>query len=334
MKSSSISERFIWILLALVFVALLTGSLAPGQKNDQADVMFQAALHKQLVDGDLEGAIEQYKTILAKYGSDRAVAAKAWVELGQCYEKLGKEEARKAYERVLRDYADQSEAAAKARTRLAALSGNGASRSSEMVTRRLWTGSDVDVQGSVSPDGRYLSYVDWTTGDLAIRDLVTGKVRHLTNKTESSGNAFFSAISPDGKEVAYEWYKDGSADLRLVGLDSSPPRILFSDKEVGALPTDWSPDGKYVLSILIRVNPFRCQIALISVADGSVRVLKTFDRLYPGKMRFSPDGLYIAYDYPPQQESDNRDIFLLAADGNREVPLIEHPAEDELLGWT
>ena len=291
---------------------------------------------KERAAGDLPAAIGLLKRIVQDHADNRALAAKALVELGQCYEKLGKEEARKAYERVLRDYGDQIEAAATARTRLATLSRNGASRSSEMATRRVWAGPDVDVLDcSVSPDGRYLSYVDWTTGDLAIRDLVTGNARHLTNNTESGGNAFFSAISPDGKNVAYEWYTGSfAADLRLVGLDGSAPRVLFSNKEVGALPTDWSPDGKYVLSILVRINPFRCQIALISVADGSVRVLKTFDRMYPGKMRFSPDGRYIAYDYPPHEESDNRDIFLLAADGSREIPLIEHPAEDELLGWT
>src|SRR5215472_11705867 len=277
MKSSSISERFIWILLALVFVALLTGSLAPGQKNDQADVMFQAALHKQLVDGDLEGAIEQYKTILAKYGNDRSVAAKAWVEMGQCYEKLGKEEARKAYERVLREYADQNEAAAKARTRLAAISGNGASRSSEMVTRRLWTGpAHGYVVGSVSPDGRYLSDVDWTTGDLALRDLVTGKTRRLTNSGRFLDEPSFSVISPDGKEVAYNnWIsKNGPPDLRVVRLDGSAPRVLY--KGVLAVPTDWSPDGKYILTLLYK-EAGTFQIAVISVADGSVRVLKTLE---------------------------------------------------------
>jgi Tol biopolymer transport system component len=62
--------------------------------------------------------------------------------------------------------------------------------------------------------------------------------------------------------------------------------------------------------------------------------LKKFEWSHPGKMKFSPDGHYIAYDYPPQQESDNRDIFLLAVDGSGEIPLVEHPAEDELLGWT
>ena len=36
--------------------------------------------------------------------------------------------------------------------------------------------------GSVSPDGRYLSFTDSTTGDLAVHDLETGENRRLTNK--------------------------------------------------------------------------------------------------------------------------------------------------------
>jgi len=323
--------------LAVTIVAwLLAAPFAIAQKDEQAEVLMQAAHQKQLVEGQLEEAIQLYRRIVQEHAGSRAVAAKALLEMGLCYEKLGNTEARKAYERLLRDYGDQNEAVVQARARLAVLSGNVGSRSSEMVTRRVWAGPDVDAQGSVSPDGRYLSYVDSTTGDLALRDLVTGKMRHLTNNTESSESTFFSAISPDGKQVAYNWFKDDSSELRLVGLDGSAPRILFSNKEAGGtLPMDWSPDGKYVLSTVIKTgNQFQSQIALISVADGSVRVLKTFDWSVPGKTRFSPDGRYIAYDYPPRQESDNRDIFLLAADGSREIPVVEHPAEDELLGWT
>jgi Tol biopolymer transport system component len=321
-----------WCLVVAILLGLTASPLTKAQKDDQAEVLMQAAHQKQLVEGQLDEAIQLYKRIVQEHSGNHAVAAKALLEMGQCYEKLGNTEARKAYEHVLRDYADQNEAAAQARARLAAISGKVASGRSEMVVRRVWAGPDVDVmEGSVSPDGRYLSYVDWTTGDLALRDLATGKIRHLTNATESGGNAFFSAISPDGKQVAYEWYKDGSADLRLVGVDGSSPRIL----EGGAIPTDWSPDGKYVLGVVLRIGTqFPSQITLTSVADGSVRVLKKFEWSHPGKMKFSPDGRYIAYDYPPRQDSDNRDIFLLAADGSREIPLVEHPAEDELLGWT
>jgi Tol biopolymer transport system component len=330
------TARTAWFPAAALLAGLLMASFAIAQKkDDQAEVLMQAAHQKQLVEGQLEEAIQLYKRIVQEHSGNRAVAAQALLQMGQCYEKLGNTAARRAYERLVRDYGDQNEAAAQARARLAILSGIVASSGSEMVTRRVWAGPDVGVQGSISPDGRYLSYVDGTTGDLALRDLVTGKMRHLTNKAESGGDAFFSAISPDGKEVAYSWSNDESSDLRLVGLDGSVPRILFSNKEAGgALPMDWSPDGKYVLSTVLKMgNQFQSQIALISVADGSVRVLKTFDWSVPGKTRFSPDGRYIAYDYPPQQGSDNRDIFLLAADGSHEIPLVEHPAEDELLGW-
>jgi len=73
-------------------------------------------------------------------------------------------------------------------------------------------------------------------------------------------------------------------------------------------------------------------IVLVSVSDGSVRVLKTVDR-WPGNMRFSPDGRYIVYDFPQKGDSPDRDISLLSTDGSREISLIEHPAQDCVLGW-
>src|SRR5690348_1387207 len=147
-------------LLAVAILArMLTASFAIAQKDDQAELLMEAAHQKQLVEGQLEQAIQLYKRIVQEHSGNHTLAAKALLEMGQCYEKLGNTEARKAYERLLRDYGDQNEAAAQARTRLAAISSKVASGSSEMVTRRVWAGPDVDAQGSVSPDGRYLSYV-------------------------------------------------------------------------------------------------------------------------------------------------------------------------------
>src|SRR5713101_884333 len=282
-------------LLALTILAgLLAAPLAIAQKDDQAEMLMQAAHQKQLVEGQLEEAIQLYKRIVQEPAGNRALAAKALLEMGQCYEKLGNTEARKAYEHVLRDYADQNEAAAQARARLAVLSGNVASRNFEMVTRRVWAGPDVNVGGSLSPNGRYLSYVDWTTGGLALRDLATGRVRHLTNEG-SSTEVGGSSISPDGKEVAYNWFnKDGFPELRLVGSDGSAARVLYSNKQVFAWAGGWSPDGNYILTSFYTV-PNTFQIALISVGDGSVRILKTLD-WFPTNAKFSPDGRYIAYD--------------------------------------
>ena len=51
-----------------------------------------------------------------------------------------------------------------------------------IVNRQVWIGPGADIEGAPSPDGKFLSFVDWDTGDLAIRDLETGTNRRLTNK--------------------------------------------------------------------------------------------------------------------------------------------------------
>jgi Tol biopolymer transport system component len=179
--------------------------------------------------------------------------------------------------------------------------------------------------------------VDWETGDQAVRDFATGENRRLTNKgtwLESSEFALFSTMSPDGQQVAYAWFnKDNFYDLRIVGLHGSEPRVLYSNKELPYLqPAAWSPDGKHILANFFRKDRTN-QIVMVSVADGSVRVLKTLDWRYPQKMSFSPDGRYIVYDFPPKEDAPERDIFLLATDGSRQIPLVEHPANDLVPVW-
>ena len=68
-------------------------------------------LQKAEVEGDLKGAIEAYKKVVANAGANRALAAQALVRMAECYQKLGGAQARKVFEQVLRDYADQAEAA-------------------------------------------------------------------------------------------------------------------------------------------------------------------------------------------------------------------------------
>ena len=323
----------------VITVTLAGGLLAsnqPTRQNPSAEVMLGTALHQEEVEGKLEAAIETYRKFLAEHPENRPLAAKALFHMGQCYEKLGNAEARKAYERLVRDYADQSEQVRLARSRLAALR-KPAGRLSGMITRKVWAGPEVDTLGSVSSDGRYLTFTDWETGDLAIRDLETGKNRHLTNKgswDESLEFSVYSRISPDGKQVAYAWYnRDNLCELRLIALDQPKPRVLYSNKDVDYIqPEGWTSDGNHVAVIVARKGR-SSQIALVSLADGSLRVLKTFDWRAPVKVSISPDGRFVAYDFPPREESADRDIFLLSTNGGSESALIEHPANDLYPVW-
>ncbi len=209
-----------------------------------------------------------------------------------------------------------------------------------MVARQVWAGPGVDILGGPSPDGRYLSYPHWKSGNLAIRDLATGQNRHLTSEGTWQAPyqfAIYSAISPDGRRVAYAWFNQGIneniAELRIVGLDGSEPRVLYRNEEVeSAQPHAWSADGKYILALFGKRDGTH-QIALVSAADGFVRVLKSLDWRSPIKMSLSLDGRYIVYDFPPKENSPVRDVFLLATDGSREVSLVQHPADDYAPLW-
>jgi len=298
-------------------------------------VLLQEAQHKELVDGQPAEAVEIYRGILTRYGGNRTVAATALVQMGQCYEKLGNVESRKAYERVLREFADQRQAAEVARARLSAMNGRAApGKRPAMAARRVWD-SFVETGGSLSRGGSFFSMADSDSGNLVIRDVATGELRHLTKQDSGSGAYEFttaSVPSPDGKQIAYNWSnKNRRYDLRVVGLDRSSPRVLVADQAY-VKPGDWSPDGKWIPAN-IRKEDGASQIVRVSFADGSVQVLRDLGSRYPSKLGFSPDGRYIVYDLPPKEASSARDIFLLSADGSREIPLVQHPADDFAPVW-
>ena len=100
--------------LALILMLALP---AVGQDLDR---QLAAAAHREAVSGDLAGAVDAYRGVLAQAGSNRAVAATALLGIAQCQEKLGqRKQARATYTQVVREYADQARAAATARSRLA-----------------------------------------------------------------------------------------------------------------------------------------------------------------------------------------------------------------------
>ncbi|MEE9501303.1 MAG: hypothetical protein V3V48_04465, partial [Candidatus Aminicenantaceae bacterium] len=205
-----------------------------------------------------------------------------------------------------------------------------------MINRQVWADRQTDPSGSISPDGRYLSFIDWIRGDLYVRDLTTGINRNLTkNPPGSLDFVHFAKWSPDGKKIAYLWYYGTLCDLRIIGLDESEPRVVFHDKDVKRIaPGGWSPDGKYISAYLEDKNKQVQKIALISVKNGDVRVLKSVKSMRPEMGPFSTDGRFIVYNYPQQEGSSERDIYLLASDGNGEIPFVEHQADDCFLGWS
>ena len=325
-------------IVVLILFAFGATSLALQNGYD----LFQKALAKERAEGNLEEAITLYKKVIAE-SKDDALAAKAQLRIGFCYEKLGLNEAQKAFQKVVDNYPTQTESVKVAREKLSILiKAKSVVEKGEMEfgIRPVWSEAKWDIDGAPSPDDKYLSFVDWDTGDLAYRELATGKTHRLTDiQKGSQESAYGSSWSPDSAQIAYCWENDQENyyDLRVIRIDDKEPRILhrvgYYDSWIG--PSDWTPDGKHILVRLLE-NPFK--FGLVSAADGSLRIIKEIDILEPHNNpkggKFSPDGKYITYDSQQNADSPNHDIFLLSADGAINVPLASHPAHESLVGWS
>lgn len=198
--------------------------------------------------------------------------------------------------------------------------------------------AQFDVAGSISDDGRKLSYAKVGEYDeLFVRDLMTGEDRRLTGRPGEVGD-YGAPISPTGDIVAYSWVVEGIREVRFVRLDGSGLRVLYRagvDERVN--PVDWSPDGKEILLTLSNRRTRTPGLAVLSASTGSLRQVKTAAMLSPesesGAARFSPDGRWIAFE-TVEPGSANRDISIVSVDGRHEMPLVAHPASDRLLDWT
>jgi Tol biopolymer transport system component len=313
----------------VIVSALLAGAWISGadRKESSAEVELQAAIHTEMVDGNFKAAIEKYRKVAQT--TNRAVAAQALVRMAECYQKMGDVEGRRIYEQVLREYGDQKEAATLARTRLAKLQAPAGP-----VLRSLWRGPDFR-KASMSADGRHFVYTSITGREIFLGDIATGRDRKVVEIPK--GYRFFPEnprISPDGKLVAYsltdEKYK---TDIRLLALNGdSSPRILYGPAEPVSI-YDWSADGK-ALAIVVWQTIHLARIGVLSLADGSVRMLKSDDLSGIFSLRFSPDGKYLTYDQKQPGSDRDLDIFMISINDGRETRVVTDRARNVPIGWS
>jgi cytochrome c peroxidase len=198
--------------------------------------------------------------------------------------------------------------------------------------RRVWAGPGVNLLGAPSPDGQWLSYVD--AADLTVRG--AAETRRLTHRPAGSKEfAYFSVFAPDSRRLAYAWFNgDGFYELRAVSIEGEAPKVVYRNEETNFVqPCAWSPDGSQILTLLFRRDN-TSQIAWIPAAGGRPKILRSLPWIYPKKMDVSPDGRWIAYDRFRVEGRPERGVYLLAADGAQEFPLLDSAASALFPLWS
>ncbi len=321
-------KRIGTLLVVWAVVALALNASLAAQERD-AEVALQQAMHVEQVEGNLDHAIQLYRDIVARYAGVRAVAAKALLQLGQCYEKLGRTEATSAYQRLVGEYGDQSEEVAAARARLAALQ-QAPAEGRGPVARRLLSSDETDMNNLIlvtpSPDGRFVAYTHLGSDQaLCVRDLATGEERCLASGLPQVMN-FSPVWSPDGKRLAFlaADMQTGSGEIKVVDLASravvAVPGTRTENQNARAwmmnlIPVDWSRDGRFLLcrtTVPTSGTDTRpIGLVLVPVAGGDrvvlVDSLATEGSAAVSPAALSPDGRFVAYVAGP---SDSEQVFV------------------------
>jgi len=153
-----------------------------------------------------------------------------------------------------------------------------ACRADQLATAatRVWSGADMDfLTGDISPDGRYLSDINWGSGDLQLVELRSGQARDLTGQGyDAGGYAWMSAFSTDGRRIAVAWYLDSvnSHELRIINLDGTGSRVIVpaGEDHYYVDPLDWSASDAEIL-VALQVADRTWRLGLISVDEGAMR---------------------------------------------------------------
>lgn len=211
---------------------------------------------------------------------------------------------------------------------------------SPLEARRVWSGGDfTPYVAAPSPDGRLITDVDWSTGDLAVIDLETGEKRRITDKgswSESGSYAESSVFSPDGARIAYMWFDEETdgVQVRTISVAGEDMRVAFpTSPSVSYVSVeDWSADGHLILLTVFRKDR-TSEIGMVDVETGRYIRLETNDWRAPAFAAFSPDGRFVTYDFPVGESFRQRDIFILSTDGSRKATLVGGSGHDRPLGW-
>jgi TolB protein len=191
---------------------------------------------------------------------------------------------------------------------------------------QLTNSRSISLTPSVSPDGNYLAWTDYTSGkpDLYIKNLATG-AKVSVNKR---GVSISPSWRPGTNTCATTLSHQGDQDIYLIRTDGSIDRRLTNGNGIDVSPT-FSPDGSKMAFVSTRQGG--PQIFVQDLGSGQVRRL-TYSGTYNTQPSWAPSGDKILYS--SMQKSGEINIFLINVDGSGILQLTSGSRNNEYPSWS
>jgi len=342
------SKIFLWV-LGLVLIAFFLVPMQKALSQESADELYEAAVFKKEAEGDLQGAIQIFLKVIAKFPENRKVAAKAQLQIGICYEKLGMQEAQKAFQSVVDKYPEQAQEVALAKERLAKIAKALAEETHKPSFRKIRIPANPG-NGVLSPDGKLLAFT--SQGSVWIVP-ISGKVQpdlagepvRLTEPMGALNMGDIMAWSGDGQWIAFNAEDNKKDAIYVVSASGGKPKKIPVNLYRGPHTYDsrmsLSEDGK-TLAFCSRdittskidsekAEPFL--LYTIPVDGGEARRLTDAGAIEPA---FSPDGKRIAFTRPYFLENGKtqKDLWVINSDGTKSIKMTEFPGRARGPVWS
>ena len=171
----------------------------------------------------------------------------------------------------------------------------------------------------LSPDGNFIAVrgVEQGLTDIWIHEIDRGIKTPLT--LTNPAQEWRPFWSPDGTQIVYGTGRAGGEDIYIKTVNTSgdaQPVITNSQAEV--YPVDWSPDGKYLLYVVIDPESKRdvWYLTMNGERQSAPLISTPFDE---NNAQFSPDSRYVVYE---SNQSGAWEIYVTPfPEGDRQWPV-------------
>jgi TolB protein len=190
---------------------------------------------------------------------------------------------------------------------------------------QLTNSRSISLTPSLSPDGRYLAYTDFTSGRPSLY------IKNLAEKKTSVANKSGVSIAPcwrNNNEVATTLSFEGDQEIYLLKADGTISRRVTNSRGIDVSPT-FSPDGSKMAFVSSRNG--QPQIFIQDLQSGQARRL-TFSGRYNTQPSWSPAGDKIAYS--TMVNNGEIDVFVINANGSDLKQLTRKSGENEHPSWS
>lgn len=289
----------------LTAVFLVAATLSVNAQNTEQ--LFQKGIMKEEGEGNLPAAIKIFNSIVEDADADDALQAKALLHVGLCYEKLGKNEASRAYQKLVNNFPAQKNEVAIARERLSLLI-LAEEKAEQIPLEPKWTKIDIPTElpwlVALSPNGKELALVsDKKLWKIPLASNLGSNIPGTPVQVNTEGmDVGYTGLSwsQDGKWIAFNEYprnRDGSmirtqGIYRIPSSGGSPQKLIESYRSTHIVNyhIGLSPEGNELA--FSSVDSEEQHIFTISTEGGEPKQLTELKAREPV---YSPDGKHIAF---------------------------------------